>query len=85
MTVSIVQQPGQSIFDLALQGPSTLDQVISLAVNNGVSSLNSIPQQVPYVYDDTLVKYEGNTNVYATDITNNRFFDPNFFDSSFFQ
>jgi hypothetical protein len=85
MILTVAQQPGQSIYDMCGQTYQTLDMLVKMAQDNNVTSFSTIPQQVPYSYDDTLVKFEGNTNIYVTDLGNNRFFDPAFFDSSFFQ
>lgn len=62
----ILHRIGQSIYDLCLQAYSTLDLLIKFCNDNNITDLDNIPQQVYYVYDKKLVKYEGNQNIYTT-------------------
>jgi hypothetical protein len=67
MTGYVLHRKQQSIYDLCLQVYGTLDLLIKFCNDNSVTNLTNIPQQVYYSYDKTLVKYEGNTNIYATE------------------
>jgi len=72
MTAYILHRKGQSIYDLCLQSYGTLDLLIKFCVDNSVTDMAFIPQQVNYQYDTTLVKYEGNINIYNTVFVVNR-------------
>lgn len=74
MTAFVTHQVGQSIYDLCLQVYGTLDRLIKFCTDNNVTDLDNIPQQKPYQYDTTLVKYEGNKNVYSTAVPANNFY-----------
>lgn len=49
-----------------MQAYGTLDLLIKFCIDNGVTDLSRIKQQVYYQYDTTLVKFEGNVNIYNT-------------------
>lgn len=68
MTAYVLHRVGQSIYDLCLQAYGTLDLLVKFCNDNNVTDLTAIPQQVEYAYDTTLVRFEGNPNIYTTDL-----------------
>lgn len=66
MIATVQRRNGQSIYDLCLQVYGTLDLLVKFCNDNGVTNTALIPPQVDYVYDTTLVKIEGNKNIYVT-------------------
>lgn len=69
MIATVPRRNGQSIYDLCLQVYGTLDLLVKFCNDNGVTNTALIPPQVDYVYDTTLVKIEGNKNIYVTGST----------------
>ena len=66
MINTITHKVGQSIYDLCLQAYGTLDLLIKFCVDNNVTDLSNIPQQLAYKYDTALVKAN---NVLSTGAT----------------
>ena len=74
MTAYVLHRVGQSVYDLCLQVYGSLDLVVKFCQDNNVTTMEDIPQQVEYAYDTTLVKYEGNKNIYATNYSDNDYY-----------
>lgn len=62
----VTYREGQSIYDLCLQVYGTLDQLVKFCQDNDVTDINAAPNKSEYQYDTSLVKYDGNKNIYTT-------------------
>lgn len=66
MIAYVPYRTGQSIYDLCLQVYGTLDLLVRFCKDNDVTDINAVPNKKEYQYETTLVKYEGNKNIYTT-------------------
>lgn len=66
MIRSVTYLPGQSIYDLCLEAYGTLDLLARFCTDNGITDVDAEPSKAAYVYEDTLVKYQGNNKKFAT-------------------